>query len=210
MPPQWMSKCSPEVFHRHCAALDVPSRVSAAPGGIPEHHLMLELALGEPEHEVRRVLLSLVDHHPGARPQLLLFQQGELPVAGELRDVEIDIAAGHVGEAFRFQTGDQIDHIRDVLGRLADDRGSGAADHRQVAEEGLRVEVRDFPDRLPLFPRPLQHLVFALVGVAGEVAHVGDVHDMADGVSEVFEGLSRGCPRGRRCGDCPRARSRRR
>ena len=161
--------------------------IAPAPRRVPEHGLVLELRLREPEDEVRRVLLALVHGDPGTRLQVLLVQEGELPVPREPADVEVHVSARDVGEALRLDPGDQVDHVLDMLGGPADHRGRRAAEQLEVAEEGLRVELGDLPDGLALFPRALEHLVFALVGVPGEVADVGDVHDVADGEPEVLE-----------------------
>ena len=169
----------------------MPAGVPLAPGRVPEHHLVFVLALCEPQHEIRGVLLPLVHHDPGSRPQLLLVQQGELPVVGKLADVEIDVAPRGVGESLFLQPGDQVDHFLDMLGGLADDGGHGAPDETEVPEERPRVEVRDLPHRLALLPGALEHLVFALVGVPGEVTDIGDVHHVTDLEAEILEGLSK-------------------
>ena len=148
-------------------------------------------ALGEPQHEVGGILLALVHDDPGARPQLLLVQQGELSVAGEPADVEVHVAARDVGEALRFS----MREIRSIMSWMCSvalqiTAGEAQRIRLEVAEERLRVEVRDLPDRLALFPRPLQHLVLALVGVPREVADVGDVHHVAHLAAEILEGLS--------------------
>ena len=59
-----------EVLHRDAGAFDVPSRVAHAPGGIPFECLILELGLGEPQHEVVfvalvRILLNALAHADG-------------------------------------------------------------------------------------------------------------------------------------------------
>ncbi len=46
-----------------------------------------------------------------------------------------------------------------------------------VGEEGVGVVPGDLHDGLVLPAGALEHLVLALIGVGGQVAHVGDVHD---------------------------------
>ncbi len=66
-----------------------------------------------------------------------------------------------------------------MIGRLAPDVG---LDHSQSAEIGLElpgVPLGDLPGVPVLSARRDFQLVVALVGVGGEVAHVGDVDDVA-------------------------------
>src|SRR5271157_3245591 len=57
-------------------------------------------------------------------------------------------------------------------------------------EKGARIEIGDLPNRFAFFTGALQHLVFALVGIPGEVTHIGHIHDVADLKTEVFQRLS--------------------
>ena len=128
---------------------------------------------------------STVDPRP--RLQLLLVEQRELPVVGELADVEVHVPTRDVGEPPGLDAGDQVYHVLDVLGGPADDGGHGAAEKLEIAEERLGVELRDLPHGGSLLAGALQHLVLALVGVTGEVTDIRDVHDVADRVAEVFQ-----------------------
>lgn len=57
-----------------------------------------------------------------------------------------------------------------------------------VGHERVGVELRDVPDGLAFAGGALFHLVVTGVGVAGEVAHVGDVHDVVHLVAVVLQG----------------------
>ncbi len=57
-----------------------------------------------------------------------------------------------------------------------------------VLEEGPGVELGDLPDGLALLARALQHLVLALVRVAGQVPDVGHVHDVPHLVAQLPQG----------------------
>ncbi len=177
-----------EVLHRHGAALDVPARIAAAPGRVPEHGLVGELRLREPQGEVGRVPLALVHHHARARPQVLLVQLREGAIARELRDVEVEVAPRTVGEALLLEPPDQVDHVGDVIGGPAQDRGGLAAQRGEVAQERLGVELGDLPDRAARSRERSHHLVLAVVRVAREVADVGDVHHVAHLVTGVLQG----------------------
>lgn len=56
-----------------------------------------------------------------------------------------------------------------------------------VGHECVGVELRDVPNGLAFAGGALFHLVVAGVGVAGEVAHVGDVHDVVHLVAVVLQ-----------------------
>ena len=56
-----------------------------------------------------------------------------------------------------------------------------------VGHKRVGVELRDVPDGLAFAGGALFHLVVAGVGVAGQVAHVGDVHDVVHLVAVVLE-----------------------
>ena len=56
-----------------------------------------------------------------------------------------------------------------------------------VCHKGVGVELRDVPDRLAFAGGALFHLVVARVCVAGQVAYVGDVHDVVHLVAVVLE-----------------------
>ena len=88
-----------QVLHAHGRALDVPARIASSPGALPDHGLVLELGFREPEREVGRITLIAIYLDARARLQLVELEEGKLAVARELAHVEIEIAAGQVGEA---------------------------------------------------------------------------------------------------------------
>ena len=67
-----------------------------------------------------------------------------------------------------------------------DERGAHDVEAVGVVEEGVGVELRDVPGVLALTAHGGDHLVLAFVFVGGEVAHVGDVHDVGDVVAVVL------------------------
>lgn len=56
-----------------------------------------------------------------------------------------------------------------------------------VGHERVGVELRDVPDGLAFAGGALFHLVVAGVGVAGQMAHIGDVHDVVHLVAVVLQ-----------------------
>ena len=176
-----------EVRHRHGRALDMPSRVTAAPRRLP----LLQVAglRRAPEREVERVALVRVDLDAGAGLALvgrLRVQPRAVP--GERRRVEVHPVRRDVRVPLRDEALDEGDHRRDVLGRLRDDVRIEDVqlppiDHELVGVplgHGERVEV--------LALRADRHLVDAGgVRVVHEVADVGDVHDLLHAAAEVLE-----------------------
>ena len=179
------------VLHGDTGALDVPAGVAHAPRGIPLQGLILELGLGEPQHKV--VLVALVHvllyALPDAYGQILLVVVVEHVVPLQLAGVEVHVAAGHIGVALLQQAGDDADVV------INEPRGGlhhvGALDVQLAAvlEEGIGVELGDLHDGLVLPAGALEHLVLALVGIGGQVAHVGDVHDPVHIVAHIAQVL---------------------
>ena len=168
-----------QVLHRNAAALDVPAGVTHTPGGIPLQLLVLKLALGEPQHKVRLVALVLVLFHalPDTDGEILLVVVVKDIILLQLGGIKVNIAACYIGVALFQQPLHQLDefgnagggglhHIRDLNIQLA-----------AVLKEGVGVVFGDLHHRFMLALRALQHLVLAGIGVAGEMSHIGDVHD---------------------------------
>ena len=106
----------PEVLHAHGRALDVPARVAPAPGRVPGEGLVLELALGEPEGEIRGVALVRVHLDAGAGLEVVELEQGQVPVVREPRDVEVEVATRGIGVAIGLDAPDEGDHVIDMAG----------------------------------------------------------------------------------------------
>ena len=175
-----------EVLHRDAGALDMPAGIADAPGRIPFQRLVLKLGFGEPEHKV--VLVALVsvlfDALAHADVQILGVEVVEDIVALELGGVEVHVAAGKIGVAGVHQLGDDLDILVDAVGGGLDHIGGLDVELGAVVEEGVGVELGDLQHGLVLAAGALEHLVLALVGVGGQMAHVGDVHDALDVVAQ--------------------------
>ena len=104
-------------------------------------------------------------------------------VARELARVEVHIAAGDIGIAGVEQLRDDLDIIVDQARCGLDDVGALDVELLAVGEERVGIELGDLHDGLVLTLRALDHLVLALIGVARQVADVGDVHDAVHAVA---------------------------
>ena len=71
------------------------------------------------------------------------------------------------------QTGSRLHHIGGLDIQL------GA-----VGEERIGIELRDLHHRLFLALGALEHLILALVGIGGQMAHIGDVHNTVDIIAD--------------------------
>src|SRR5262249_48643304 len=101
-----------QVLAGHGRALYVPARPPRAPRYLPCRLCWLGAL---PQREVQRVALRLARLDPVALAQLVHAAAGELAVVGLLADLEVDVAAGGVGEALLDQRRDHPVHLGDVL-----------------------------------------------------------------------------------------------
>src|SRR5579859_3634013 len=144
-----------------------------------------------PQREILGVALVRLDLDPVAGAQLVETLAGELAVAGERADVEVDRAVDLVGEALFEQAPGEVDHLRDVLRRPRVDIDRQDVDRCLVFEPRPGVELGNLGGGLALhFGREL-HAILALVeGVVAEVADIGDVLDVPDPIAEVDQGAA--------------------
>ena len=156
----------------------MPAGVAHPPGGVPLQGLVLEFGLGEPEDEVVLAALVHVLLHalPDAHGQILLVVVVEHVVALQLGGVEVDVASGLVGVALVQQAGHHLDELVDEPRGGLDHLGGFDVQLGAVVEKGVGIEPGDVHHRLVLPLGAFEHLVLAGVRVAGQVAHVGDVH----------------------------------
>ena len=84
---------------------------------------------------------------------------------------------GLIGVPLLHQDGDQADHLRDVVGRRRIDFGRFDIEGFEILKKGLLVFRGEIAQRNPGRP-----------GIAdGLVVHIGQVHDLADPVTEKLE-----------------------
>ena len=116
-PPPWIAKEAPSsasAITEHSMCQAGPPR---PPGRVPAG--VLALLVGLPEGEVEAVLLERARTGLLALVHVLGAAVGELAVAVEAADAEVDVAAGLVGVAGLDQLGDQGDDAGDRRGRAA-------------------------------------------------------------------------------------------
>ena len=169
----------PVVLHGDAGALDVPAGVAHTPGGVPLEGLVLKLALGEPEDEVISVALVGVLLHalPDTHGQVLLIVVVEDVVPLQLGGVKVHVAHGKIRVPRVHQLLDDPDIVADQARGGLNHVRSFDVQLPAVLKEGVGVELRNIHDGLVLPLGALEHLVLAGIGVAGEVPHIGDVHD---------------------------------
>ena len=159
----------------HRRALDVPARPALAPGRVPVDVLPLLARL--PEREVLRRLLELGRVVALALLHLLERPVGELAVAVEAGDAEVDVTARLVGVAALDQRLDQLDDLRDRLARLRLVVGAPDAERLGVRQVGVGHLAREL----------LAGDAAVAGGVVDLVVDVGDVGDEGRRVALVLE-----------------------
>ena len=106
-----------EQLQRHRRALDVPARAPETPRRVPRRFA----GFGRlPECEVDRGALALVDIDARARALEQFFERAvrQRSVIGERVDLEVHaLALDHVRVTVRDELRDELDHLRDPLGR---------------------------------------------------------------------------------------------
>ena len=78
-----------------------------------------------------------------------------------------------------------MDILLDAVGSGLHHVGSLDVQLGAVGKESVGIELGDVHDGLILALGTLEHLILALVGIGGEMAHVGDVHNAMDIVAGV-------------------------
>ncbi len=160
-----------EMLASHRRALQMPARAAESPWRLPGGAGALILGLGRlPEGKVSYVFLVIVVRRDaGARLDLPRVQPRELAVAREPSDGEIHRAVVRpVGQPAPFQLLHQLDHLRDVLGRLRIHLGL-------LDAQKFPIVVKDLGDRLG----DLRNRQAALFGTRDDlVIDVGQVHHL--------------------------------
>ena len=176
-----------QMLHGDAGALDVPAGIPQPPGALPLQLLILELGLGEPQHEIRLVPLVPILVHivPHAHQQLLLAVVGEHIILFQFGGVKVDVPAALIGEALLQEPLYHVDELRNAVGGRLHHVRCLDVQVCAVGEKSVRVELRNLHHRLVLPLRALEHLVLAGVRVAGQMSHVRDVHDPLHVVADI-------------------------
>ena len=105
----------------------------------------------------------------------------------ELGGIKVDVAALDIGIASIEQLRDDLDILVDAAGRGLDNVRPLDVELAAVVKEGIGIELGDLHDGLVLAAGALEHLVLALIGIGGQMADVGDVHDALDRIPGVTQ-----------------------
>ena len=167
----------------------MPARIAYAPRRIPFQRLILKLGLGEPQHKVVFVALVFVGFHAlaHAHGQVFLVKIVEHIVLFQLRRVKIHVSAGKISVARVHQLLNDPDIFVNIVRRGLHNVRPLDVQLPAVGEKRVGVILRDFHHGLVLAARALEHLVLALVGVAGQVTHVGNIHHALHVVADVAQ-----------------------
>ncbi|MCG3150609.1 MAG: hypothetical protein PCFJNLEI_04097 [Verrucomicrobiae bacterium] len=167
-----------EVRHAHDATFDVPAGPPQSPRRIPFDGAV-GFTPGFPEREIADVLLGvLVVLDARTVLEVIHVEVAEFAVGRKGFDGKIDGAVvANVGVLFGEKRLDESDHAGNRVGGARDDMGTLDVECVKVAKEFLRVEISELFERLAGLADGADDFVF----------HVGDVHDVGDGVPLVFE-----------------------
>ena len=164
----------------HRAAFDVPARPAAPPRTFPTY-IAIFFVPGFPKREIADVfLVVLIMLNTPGRLQLGEVEMREFSVIGKFIDAKVNRPVICViGEPFRDQRGDHVDHSVDVT--LV---GCGGIFVRALDAQRLRVFEKCFLE----LRSELSKWNASLVRAADRlVVHVGDVHHAMHSVTAQFE-----------------------
>jgi hypothetical protein len=105
-------------------------------------------------------------------------EPGQVAVALQARGVEVDAVRGPIGEALARSMSAMKAICSGMWSVARAQTVGGRMRRRSRSRWKARVEGRDVPGRAAGAPASLFHLVFAAVGIGGQVADVGDVDDV--------------------------------
>ena len=170
-----------QILTAHHRTFEVPAGRAAAPGAVPFHLTMLVGSAEAPDREVSGMTLAR-DAVDAALHRAFVARAGETAVVGDGTRVEVQA----IGQTVAMLVGDRFaerDHAGDMVGRQRKAGGVADVEVLQVRLECPRVMVCDGPDILAALLGCGLHLVIARVGVAGQMADVGDVDDMSQAIA---------------------------
>ena len=119
------------------------------------------------------LLHTLADAHR----QVLLVVVVEDIIFVQLGSIKVNIAAGLIGIALFQQARRSAGYThRCSRWRARTTSGRLMFSFAAVLKKGVGVKLSDLHDGFVLPPGAFEHLILAGVGVAGQMAHVGDIH----------------------------------
>ena len=161
----------------------MPARRAPAPGAVPFHLPRLAGRRRAPDREINRV--ALAGHRVDPAFARIGVRARQPPIVGDGCGIEIKPAVELIAvpglDRFR-----PVDHRLDIVGG-AGMRGLANVQPRQIGFEVRLIEFGNVPGRFALCRGHSLHLVLARIGVAGQMADIGDVDDMGELVTLASE-----------------------
>ena len=178
-----------EVLGAHHAALQVPAGKAFTPRAGPVHQVALLGAF--PQGEVQRAALLVLPFGAACVGLQLLdapaAQRSVLMFGGILGHIEVHAAVHLVGITLVQDALHHPDLLDQVTGGCGLDAGVEDVEHPHHRMESVGVLLHHLHRLELLQPGPLGDLVLALVHIAHEMPHIGDVTDVADLVAQVLQ-----------------------
>ena len=174
-----------QILGRHGRAFDVPAGVADAPRAVPAQEV---IGVGRfPQSKIGGI--ALFGQYFDARAFFLLFHltAAQLAVIWVSRHIKIDRAIDLIGVSL----GDErFDHF-DLLGNVATGAGANVGAHHRkgvhVLEIDAGVHLHNLHGGDGILPRFALNFVLALVGIAHQMADIGDVLDIQHVVAQVAQ-----------------------
>ena len=182
-----------EIFHAHCGTFNMPARVAASPRRIPGHCLIFKLRFGEPKHKVIRVALVLIDYRnraaSGTGFQFVKVQPCKLAVIRVSGYVKIKVSVCHIGMAVCLKLFDKLNHLCNMLSRLAFVIRAAYIQRINVFVKCFRIKFSNFENALVTLLGSLNHFIFAVVSIACKMADISYVHNVVYFIAEKSQRL---------------------
>ena len=154
-----------QVSNRHRRALDVPARPSGPPRTLP---LRLARFRPLPQGEIHGVLFLHPNVRRLRRDHVLQCSTRQLPVTRHLTNAVVHVAARRIRHPLLNQPVDQIDHLRDLLGRPRMHIRRRDPQFPPLPHERRNLPLRQLRDRDPLLRRPGDQFVVDIGEVIDE------------------------------------------
>ena len=155
----------------------MPARRAFAPWTVPFHLPRFTLWRLAPYRKVGRVAFAIYLFNPAL--SVFGLGAGQRAVVGDGRCVEIKAAVEFVAMLVG-NAGGIGNHCRDIIRCNRPMGGLTDVQRLDIGPIGLGIMARDIPDGLRLFGRHLLHLVFAGIGIVGQMADIGNVNDVGE------------------------------
>ena len=134
-----------------------------------------------------RITLIFIYFDTGTGLKVFKLNRGKLSVFRKGHNIIVEVSACRIRVSIRFDPFDQFYHIGYVIGSLAHDIGTLNVKPFGILKERLSIEIGNFQYALPALLCRLNHLIFTVISIAGEVSNIGDIHHVGYRISQKMQ-----------------------